>query len=78
MPTSNDEPVVDMDDTTGSNGGSTTDRFLSEADDNQNADSTHPSEPGQPRSDLVRTDKADTSGSTGDTATAQSAGRSQY
>ncbi|MVM33009.1 hypothetical protein GO755_23410 [Spirosoma sp. HMF4905] len=75
------EPTVDMDDTTGSNGGPASERFSGEADntaDEQGDGYAHPSDHDKPRSDTARVDGMGISGGTGDTDSSQSGGRSQY
>ncbi|QDK77853.1 hypothetical protein EXU85_04310 [Spirosoma sp. KCTC 42546] len=75
------DPTVDMDDTTGSNGGPTNDRFSGEADtasEEQGDDYTHSSTADKPRSDTARVDGPGISGGTGDADSSQSGGRSQY
>lgn len=66
-------PVVDMDDTTGSDGGPKKDRSSDET-----GDSGYATEPNESRSDTNRVSGSGISGGTGDTATTQSGGRSQY
>lgn len=66
----------DMDDTTGSDGGVGKDRFSGEPD--ETGDSSYSSQPSQSRSDSSRVSGIGISGGTGDTATTQSGGRSQY
>lgn len=71
------DPAVDMDDTTGSNGGSAKERFSGESDntgDDQEVDSDHTIA----RSDTARVDGTGISGGTGDTDISQAGGRSQY
>ena len=75
------DPEVDMDDTTGSNGGSVKERFSGEADttsEGQGDDYTHSPTSDKSRSDTARVDGAGISGGTGDTDSSQSGGRSQY
>jgi len=72
----NIDPTVDMDDTTGSNGGPTNDRFS--ASEEQGDDYTHSSTADKPRSDTARVDGPGISGGTGDADSSQSGGRSQY
>ncbi|GAB3953827.1 hypothetical protein GCM10028805_38330 [Spirosoma harenae] len=70
-------PIADMDDTTGSNGGSPKDRFLDEADDdvieNESFDDFQ-----KPHSNVANSNSTADTGGTGDAYTALSAGRSQY
>ncbi|GAB4021806.1 hypothetical protein [Spirosoma koreense] len=66
----------DMDDTTGSDGGPTKDRSSDEDTGDSSYDNSTESE--ESRSDTSRVDGMGVSGGTGDTATSQSGGRSQY
>lgn len=70
------DPEIDMDDTTGSDGGPSKDRFSGDSD--ETGDSSYSSQPARSRSDTSRVDGMGISGGTGDTATTQSGGRSQY
>ncbi|WP_420147795.1 hypothetical protein [Spirosoma sp.] len=65
---------VDMDDTTGSDGGPQKDR----SSDDDTGDSSYSSESELSRSDTSRIGGPGVSGGTGDTSTTQSGGRSQY
>lgn len=70
------EKTIDMDDTTGSNGGSTDERFIGES---SNTDALgYTSQPTHSRSDSGRVDDEETANGTGSSNTAQSGGRSQY
>ncbi|GAB4049686.1 hypothetical protein [Spirosoma litoris] len=77
----NTEPTVDMDDTTGSNGGPTSERFSGEGDnteEQQGDDYTHSAAYNKSRSDTARIDGSGISGGTDSTNSSQSGGRSQY
>lgn len=73
------EPIIDMDDTTGSNGGPVSERFSGETDsteEQQGDDYTHSSTVDKPRSDTARNEGSETPVDNGNTDSNQ--GRSQY
>ena len=71
--TGSSHPAVDMDDTTGSNGGPANDRLS----DDDTDDASYSTKPNQSRSDSARVEDRGISSSTGDTDPGQSGGRAQ-
>ena len=79
--TVDEDPTINMDDTTGSDGGAPEANAPEKAgtrSSDQTGDSSYSSGSGMSRSDTSRIDGPGLSGGTGDSDTAQSGGRSQY